>query len=327
MAVYRNQVGTIDTIEKTPFYRDVMQGLSSNPKFLQSKYFYDAEGDRLFREIMQLPEYYPTRCELEIFTKQTKELAAPVLNRLREFDVLELGAGDAVKSTNLLRYLKEAGKSFTYFPVDISQNVIQLLEKEMPQRIRDLNVQGLRGDYFEMIKKSYQVSDRRKLVLFMGANIGNFTPEEAEHFLSALNDELKAGDLLLIGFDLKKNPKTILSAYNDAAGVTKAFNLNLLRRINRELQGDFNLQKFDHFPTYDPVTGTCKSYIISQEEQEVRIGNEVVSFYTDEPVWTELSQKYSTEEISELAIHTGFHPIAERYDGRHWFVDCIWEKI
>lgn len=327
MAIYRNQVGTIETAERTQFYDDVVRGLSASPKFLSSKYFYDATGDLLFQQIMNLPEYYLTRCEQEIFMMQTKSLATPVLERYDEFDVLELGAGDATKSTHLLRYLAESGCAFTYYPIDISENVIQLLQTEMPQRIPGLQVKGLNGDYFDMIQKSYKVSSRCKLVLFLGANIGNFSPEEAERFLLLLHQNVKAGDLLLIGFDLKKNPKQILAAYNDRMGVTKAFNLNLLKRINAELDGDFDLTKFDHYPTYDPVSGACKSYLVCLADQEVQIGNRTFSFYRNEPIWTELSQKYAEQEIAELAVHTGFRTVTNFYDCRHDFMNSLWEKV
>ena len=327
MAIHRNQVGTIELTAKEQFYKDVTHGLSSTPKHLQSKYFYDAEGDRLFQSIMQLPEYYLTRCEQEIFVKQTKALAAPLLKRFESFDVLELGAGDATKSTHLLSYLNECGNDFTYYPVDISENVIQLLEKEMPQRIPGLEVLGLNGDYFDMLAKSYDLSKRNKLVLFLGSNIGNFNREEAERFLLVLNYHLQTGDLALIGFDLKKNPKDILAAYNDQSGVTKSFNLNLLKRINQELDANFNLAQFDHYPTYNPINGACKSYLISLENQEVTIGDETFSFYKNEPVWTELSQKYAESEIDELAMLAGFNPLFKYFDNRHWFVDVLWEKV
>src|SRR4051812_32259918 len=327
MAIHRHQAGTIELTAKEQFYKDVIHGLSSTPKHLQSKYFYDAVGDQLFQAIMDLPEYYLTRCEQEIFVKQTKALAAPLLERFEAFDVLELGAGDAIKSTHLLSYLNECGKDFTYYPVDISENVIQLLEREMPQRIPGLEVQGLNGDYFDMLDKSYDLSRRKKLVLFLGSNIGNFNREEAERFLQALNFHMQRGDLVLIGIDLKKNPKDILAAYNDHSGVTKAFNLNLLKRINHELGANFNLTQFDHYPSYNPITGACKSYLISLENQEVTIGEETFFFYKNEPVWTELSHKYAENEIDELAVLTGFQPVEKYYDSQHWFVDVLWEKV
>jgi L-histidine Nalpha-methyltransferase len=327
MAVYRNQVSTIETKYNEQFYEDVLSGLSSSPKFLPSKYFYDAEGDAIFQQIMQLPEYYLTRSEQEIFLMQTKEMALLFLKKFSEFDIIELGAGDATKSTHLLRYLFEQGVDFTYYPVDISENVIQLLEEEIPQRIPGLKVEGLHGDYFEMIKKSYEVSQKRKIILFLGSNIGNFKTEEAKRFLSSLNKQLVKGDLVLIGFDLKKNPKQILAAYNDRLGVTKAFNLNLLQRINNELDGDFDISQFEHYPTYDPMSGACKSYLISLQDQEVNIGDESISFYRNEPIWTELSQKYSEQEIKQMAADAGFKPLSNFYDCRHWFLDAVWEKL
>lgn len=326
MAVYRDQIGTIEATDHWQFYKHVVWGLSSSPKFLQSKYFYDATGDKMFQEIMLLPEYYLTRCEMEIFSTQTKSLAAPILSNFNQFDLLELGAGDAVKSKHLLRYLYQSGHQFTYYPIDISQNIIEYLEQEIPSQIQGLQVRGLQGDYFEMIKKSYAVSNRRKVVLFLGSTIGNSTTEDAERFLSELNAQLKPGDIMIIGVDLKKSPHQILAAYNDSRGITKAFNLNLLRRINRELDGNFDLFRFGHFPTYDPATGACKSYLISKENQEVQVGKETFSFYKDEPIWTELSQKYSEQEINELAIHTGFVSVQNFYDCRHWFIDAVWKK-
>ncbi|MDQ3551692.1 MAG: L-histidine N(alpha)-methyltransferase [Bacteroidota bacterium] len=327
MAVYRNQVSTIESKNNEQFHNDVLRGLSSSPKFLPSKYFYDAEGDAIFQQIMKLPEYYLTRSEQEIFLMQTKAMGSLFLKKFQEFDIIELGAGDATKSTHLLRYLFESGINFTYYPVDISENVIQLLEAEIPKRIPGLQVEGLLGDYFEMIKKSYEVSEKRKIVLFLGSNIGNFKIEEVKRFLSSLTQQLVTGDLVLIGFDLKKNPKQILAAYNDRLGVTKAFNLNLLRRINNELDGDFDISRFEHYPTYDPNSGACKSYLISLEDQEVHIGEETIQFYRNEPIWTELSQKYSEQEISQLAADSGFKPISGFYDCRHWFLDAVWEKL
>jgi uncharacterized SAM-dependent methyltransferase len=190
-----------------------------------------------------------------------------------------------------------------------------------------LEVIGLNGDYFDMLDKSYDLSRRNKLLLFLGSNIGNFNKEEAELFLQALNFHMQSGDLALIGFDLKKNPKDILAAYNDHSGVTKAFNLNLLNRINHELGANFNLTLYDHYPTYNPISGACKSYLISLDNQEVTIGEEIISFYKYEPIWTELSQKYAEGEIDELAVQSSFQPVEKYYDSQHWFVDVLWEKL
>ena len=325
MAIHRNQIGEIGP-DVSEFHKAVVQGLSSSPKFLQSKYFYDAKGDKLFQEIMNLPEYYLTRSEMEIFSTQTQSFENLIKQQFGEFDVLELGAGDATKSTHLLRQLQQAGHNFTYYPVDISKNTIAFLQDEMPKRIPGIQIHGLNGEYMEMIGKCYEISHRRKLILFLGSTIGNFSKENAQRFLKELNNHLKSGDLVLIGFDLKKNPKQILAAYNDSAKVTKSFNLNILKRVNRELKGNFDLSKFDHYPTYDPITGTCKSYLISLEKQEIQIGNEAFQFYKNEPIWTELSQKYSEGEIAELARNIGFVPLNNFFDGNRGFMDVVWKK-
>lgn len=320
-----------DTIEKArvhTFYRDVMTGLTSAPKYLQSKYFYDAAGDELFQQIMHAPEYYLSRCEEEIFSMQTEILVQVMLERHEEFDVVELGAGDATKSTHLLRCLAGTGRRFTYYPIDISKNVIQLLEREMPERIPYMQIKGLNGEYLSMLRKANTISNRRKAVLFLGSNIGNFTPQYALEFLIQLHKQMTRGDLLLIGFDLKKNPKQILAAYNDAAGTTKAFNLNLLKRINRELEADFNIAQFDHYPTYDPVTGACRSYLISLRKQSVTLaGSKEIQFEKYEPVYMELSQKYSVPEIDTMAKQTGFKPAEHFFDSNGWFLDTLWEKV
>src|SRR4051812_12077077 len=163
MAIYRHTVSEIISPTINRFQEDVLRGLSASPKFLQSKYFYDAEGDKLFQQIMQSPEYYLTNCELEIFSLQTADLAHSFLERSGDFDIIELGAGDATKSAYLLQYLKKLGLKWTYFPVDISKNVIEHLEKELPEKISGLVVKGLNGEYFDMIKEANGLSTKRKL--------------------------------------------------------------------------------------------------------------------------------------------------------------------
>lgn len=327
MAIYRNQTGTIDIAAGNKFYEDVIKGLRSDPKCLSSKYFYDKEGDRLFQEIMASPEYYLTNCEMEIFSQQTEAIAAVLLKQFSDFDIVELGAGDATKSSHLLNYLRKLGVDITYYPVDISRNVIHHLETEMPSRIPGLKVHGLNGDYFDMISRSYKVSDKRKVILFLGSSIGNFTPEKATHFLDTVHEHLLPGDVLLTGFDLKKDPRQILAAYNDAGGITKRFNLNLLTRINRELHADFDIKTFGHYPVYDPVTGACRSYLRSHIKQEVIInGRDLISFKENESIYMELSQKYTVADTDTMAGATGFTPIHYFFDSRHWFLDAIWER-
>ncbi|MVN22799.1 L-histidine N(alpha)-methyltransferase [Mucilaginibacter arboris] len=319
---------TAEINQSSTFLQDVLAGLTSSPKKLQSKYFYDAAGDILFQEIMNCPEYYLTNCEMEIFSEQTAGLAEVVLNGFREFDLIELGAGDATKSTHLLRHLLEIKADFTYLPIDISSHVIEELEQTLPAKLPGLKLQGLNGDYFDMLKEARVMSDRPKVVLLMGSNIGNMPVKEAYMFCAALRQQLSPGDLALIGFDLKKNPKTILAAYDDAAGITKNFNLNLLKRINNELNVNFKLNQFDHYATYDPESGSCKSYLISLVKQEVQIGeSELIQFEENEFIDMEISQKYTLQQTDDMALNAGFEPVKHFFDSKNWFVDVVWKAV
>lgn len=306
------------------FRQDVINGLSKSVKQLQSKYFYDKEGDSLFQQIMALPEYYLTRCELDIFMNRTKELAQAIIADGCPFDLIELGAGDATKSMYLLKYLNDENIDFKYMPIDISGNILSVLEEKISSDVPGLDVYSLEGDYFEMLGKASAFSARRKVVMFLGGNIGNMELEEAQHFCRTLRKNLRAGDIALIGFDLKKNPHIILEAYNDASGITAAFNLNLLHRINQELHANFEVSRFVHYQNYDPMTGACRSYLVSDSEQEVTIDEHKFCFSKDECIYMEVSQKFAMHDIQELALFSGFETLNEITDSKGWFSDAIW---
>lgn len=309
------------------FLHEVLKGLESTPKYLQSKYFYDKKGDEIFMQIMNSDEYYLTNCEMEIFSTQTSEIADIIIDQHHNFDVVELGPGDAVKSMYLLKELVNKKAISTYFPVDISNNIINLLHKKLPEQLPDLNIHGLNGEYLAMLSSAKQISKKIKLVLFLGSNIGNIVKEEVHEFCEVLRSQLSKGDMVLIGMDLVKNPRQILAAYDDRNGYTRDFNLNLLQRINDELGGNFNIEAFEHYATYDPATGTCKSYLISIEDQDVTIDNTISNFKKNEPVFMEVSQKYSVGESDEIARQSGFEPIAHFFDKNKWFTDVIWKCV
>ncbi len=310
------------------FLQDVIKGLKSSPKQLYSKYFYDEDGDIIFQQIMDSAEYYPTDCEMEIFKEQTAELAEVLKNGFEEFDLIELGAGDATKSFYLLNQFMCKQSKFTYYPIDISSHIISELENNLPTRINGLKVKGLNGEYFDMLKEAYRLSANRKVVLFLGANIGNMPVEEAQVFCKQLRKHLSEDDLLMVGFDLKKHPNTIRNAYNDIEGHTKAFNLNLLKRINRELNANFDIEAFDHYPSYDPATGSCKSYLISLKKQSVTIADsDPIFFRENEYIFMEVSQKYSITEAEELAIQANFKPVKHFLDTKKWFIDSVWKCV
>lgn len=307
------------------FLKDVLIGLQSSPKFLNSKYFYDKKGDELFQAIMNSEEYYLTNCEMEIFEEQNKQMVDSILQFHSPVDVIEFGPGDAVKSIHLLKELVAQKGIGTYFPIDISENIINYLEEELPKQEAQLYTKGLNGEYLKMLAEAKKLSSNPKVILFLGGNVGNFKPNEIGQFLMDFRSSLSAEDLVLIGVDLKKNPKKILAAYNDKAGNTRHFNLNLLERINRELGADFNVNKFDHYPTYDPISGACKSYLISLEDQHVSVAGNHFSFKKDEPVYMEISQKYSLDEIETIATECGFAQAESFVDRGNNFADILWK--
>jgi len=314
----------VTTSKANQFYDDVIAGLKSDPKQLNSKYFYDANGDKLFQDLMNCDEYYPTNCELEIFSEKTADICNAIIGEGDAFDLIELGAGDATKSAYLLQYLLDNQADFTYLPIDISDNVISYLNITLPVTLPGLQITGLNGEYFDMLEKAASISNNRKVVLFLGSNIGNMPADVAADFCRELRNHLSSGDMMLIGFDLKKNPKTVLAAYNDKGGITKRFNLNLLERINRELNADFNISQFDHYPIYDPETGACKSYLVSLADQQVKIGGETIHFAKDEYIYMEISQKFTVAQTDEMAVSAGFKPVNQFFDGKKWFTDVIW---
>jgi len=177
-----------------------------------------------------------------------------------------------------------------------------------------------------MLAEVNKSSSNTKLVLFLGANIGNFKFNEMPNFFNSLHNLLSEDDLVLIGFDLKKDPKKILAAYNDKAGFTAQFNLNLLHRINEELDANFRLNNFEHYATYDPETGACKSYLISTNDQTVQIKNTCIEFEKYEPVFMEISQKYSLLQFNEIAAKAGFQPLAHFFDKKKYFADVLLKR-
>ncbi|MFD1142042.1 L-histidine N(alpha)-methyltransferase [Larkinella insperata] len=313
------------TLVDSPFRTDVLQGLSASPKYLLSKYFYDARGDELFGQIMRCPEYYLTRAEAEILSLQSGAILERCGGMQGSFDIVELGAGDGSKTVFLLREALRMQGSGRYYPIDISPGIINYLSQTLSTKLPGLEVHGLAGEYFAMLEQMQALTESPKLVLFLGATVGNMLPEEAAEFFQQLKTYLRPGDYLLVGFDLKKNPQTILDAYNDKEGLTKAFNLNLLQRINRELGADFKPGQFEHFPVYDPLSGSCKSYLISRCSQRVIFDDDtVIEFERDEPIYMEVSQKYSKTEIQALALKAGYEPVDAFFDCRHQFTDVLW---
>lgn len=307
------------------FALDVLNGLSETPKRLSSRWIYDEHGSELFSRICELEEYYPTRCEAEILRDHT----ADILKRAGAdaLDIVDLGAGDGRKTNIVLERALKQVKDVRYVPIDISESAMSGLVKATAEKFPKLKLGGIVAEYFDGLHWLSNTDERKNLVLFLGSNIGNFNKVQARVFLRQLWEALNHGDQVLIGFDLKKDIELLLAAYNDREGVTAAFNKNLLKRINRELGGNFDMAAYRHYATYDVFTGAMESYIVSLKAQTVTIKDLQSTFEFDEwePIHTEYSYKYLQKDIDALAGSTGFKIIEQYYDNNGWFTDSLWQ--
>ena len=309
----------------TELARHVAEGLARTPKALSSMYFYDDAGSRLFQQIMALPEYYPTRAEFAIFREHGAAIGAALgATAGGPFTLVELGAGDGAKTQLLLRELLAADSDFTYAPVDISAGAMGGLVAALARELPALRVVPVVESYAAALKQ-LRTQPGRKAVLFLGSNIGNFGPVERLDFLRQLAAPLGADDRLLIGFDLQKDPRRIRAAYDDAQGITAAFNLNLLTRLNRELGADFDLARWQHYTDYEPLTGAVRSFLVSTEAQAVCFAalEETVAFAAWEVIHTENSYKFTRPQIEVLAAEAGLRVVDFFTDGASDFADAV----
>ena len=310
------------------FKEDVRKGLEQPLKTLPSKYFYDKKGDALFVEIMNLPEYYLTRCELEIFQNKTNALIEALqLKTNIHFELIELGAGDGLKTKHLLKALIDQHFNFEYIPIDISANALQLLQKDLNKTLPNVAVTPKQGDYFEVLA-SLKQNNNPKVILFLGSNIGNMKDAVAQQFIYNLGANLQKNDMLLLGVDLIKPEEIVLPAYNDSKGITAQFNLNILERINNELEANFNLDNFEHLPKYDAVKGIAESYILSTKAQTVSIKamNATFDFDEGEKIHTEISRKYNDKLIHSVIANTDFTIEDKILDSKAYFADYILKR-
>lgn len=319
---------TIATLLNTTFKKEVFEGLSAFPKYLSSKYFYDKKGDKLFQEIMAMPEYYLTGCEFQILSSHTETIGKLFRDRENGLDLIELGAGDGKKTKVLLKYMAENNFNFVYKPIDISENAVELLSNNLAKEMPTLNVDAEVGEYFEVLERLKGFNKRKKVIMVLGSNIGNLPHHKAIEFLTKLKDAMLPDDLLFMGFDQKKNPQTILDAYNDETGITEAFNKNILTRINRELGGDFEVENFKHWEVYDPETGMAKSFLVATEAMQVTIEKLqlTVNFDQWETIHTEISQKYDDKTVHWLAEESGLEIETFFTDEKGYYKNYLFRK-
>ena len=281
------------------FAWEVIQGLSKNQKQLPSKYFYDSEGPRLFDAICELDEYYPYRTELAMLPTVSQE----VNHKLNgPHHIVEFGAGSLIKIRLLLNNCDQA---LSYTPIDIAQQHLLKACHVLQQEIEHINVQPVVADFTQQVALP-DLSDEPKLGFFPGSTIGNFTPADAVDFLSQARHTLGNESYLLIGVDLKKDPELLHQAYNDEKGITAAFNKNMLTRINRELDGNFNTQQFHHYAFYNAPQGRVEMHLVSDCDQVVKVGTQQFSIGEGESIHTENSHKFSVKEFQQLAQQAGW---------------------
>jgi L-histidine N-alpha-methyltransferase len=321
------QLGTGEIVNNFAF--DVRAGLSSNPKYLLPKYFYDELGSCLFEAICRLPEYYVTRAEMEILQKYADDIIAEILTIVDGGNIrlIELGNGSSIKTRYFIEAILKYQKKLHYLPVDISYSSLEQSSATLLNDYLPLRITAYSSDYLQALQALNQpVAIRQEskdynIVLFLGSSLGNLDPEDSIILLREMRKALRPGEILLLGVDLKKSPSILIPAYADSLGVTAAFNLNLLVRINRELGGNFQVPGFQHRAIYNDQEGRVEMHLLSKERQSFQIAalDWIVEMEKDETIHTENSYKYDMEQLSTLANDAGFSLTQSWFDDAHQF--------
>lgn len=308
----------------SPVGEAVRRGLSEQPKRLPAWLFYDHAGSRLFEKITGLPEYYLTRTERGIFAAYGGEIVAQAAEGAR-LRIAELGAGSAAKTSLLLVAAVELQGAVLYEPIDVSPAILRAAARRIEREIAGVTVAPRVMDYTNGLGFAPAGNGERRLVLYIGSSIGNFEPEQAARLLRRVRATLRHGDTLLLGVDLVKDRDLLLAAYDDAAGVTAAFNRNILVRLNRELGADFDPESFTHRALWNSERSRIEIHLVSRKPQRARISalEMTVDFAAGETIHTENSYKYAPSEPELLLSRAGFEPVASWTDERNWFAVCL----
>jgi dimethylhistidine N-methyltransferase len=320
LSVYRSE----NRNRKNTFAEDVRLGLTSNPKGLHPKYFYDMKGSELFEQICETPEYYVTRTESSILKKYSDEIAE--INHGKKI-IVELGSGTSIKTRYILSSFIRNSGLITYLPIDVSDIMIQSSESLLNE-FEGLVIKGINGEYEEGLEVINEITADEKLIIFLGSSIGNFKPDEAAKLIKVISSEMNEKDSFLIGFDLVKDSNVLNAAYDDSLGITAEFNLNILKRINDELEGTFDLSKFSHKAFFNPDFSRVEMHLVSNINQTVYIGrlNEYIEFRKGETIHTENSYKFTDEMINELAKSAGLKVNKTWKDDKNYFGLCLMNK-
>nr|VFJ86177.1 MAG: dimethylhistidine N-methyltransferase [Candidatus Kentron sp. LFY] len=279
--------------------KDVLNGLSSRPKAIPPKFFYDERGSFLFEQITKMPEYYPTRTEVNLINEYSSDMASQLPKKCL---LIDLGSGSSEK----VRLIIDALQPAAYMPIDISKEYLRQSAQKMAQDYPNLDIHAVCADYSNEFRLPYCPESMQRVAFFPGSSIGNFDPAEAQEFLRRVAGFLGKNGTLLIGVDLKKDPALLNNAYNDSQGVTASFNMNLLRRINDELNSDFDLSYFYHHAFYNESLGRIEMHLVSDKPQKVSMEGKEFIFAEGESIHTESSYKYTVDEFDNLSSEAGF---------------------
>jgi L-histidine Nalpha-methyltransferase len=296
---------------------EVVQGLSQVPKTLPPRYFYDDQGSELFEQICGLPEYYPTRTEASIL----QEKAAEIAKRTGPCELVELGSGSSTKTRILLDAYGALGYPLHYLPIDVSAGILEESALQLLKSYPTLQVHGVVSTFDLALEKLAPSPLPARMLCFLGSTLGNLNPQECDRFFTQMVDALGTGEYFLLGVDLQKPKAIVEAAYNDSQGITAAFNLNMLRHLNRKFAGDFDLTKFKHVAFYNETLQQIEMHLESLVDQVVYLEalDLRVTFKAGESILTEISRKFNVERIQEELSAKGLVPIQAWTDPNHWF--------
>jgi L-histidine Nalpha-methyltransferase len=310
----------LPAIASSPIAVEVLNGLSDRPKTLSPWLFYDRVGSQIFEEITELPEYYVTRTEREILARHADEIVSAAAEG-HELSMIELGAGTATKTGLLLNAAVGLQGSVTYYPIDVSETALEEARIRLEAELPEVTVEPIVADYTEGMRQNSAVNTGRRLVLYIGSSIGNFSPTDAVDVLRSVRSQLVPGDCLLLGTDMVKDTDMLLAAYDDAAGVTARFNMNVLVRINRELDANFDTQLFRHRARWNEEQSRIEMHLESLMAQRVTLRglDMAVRFDRGETIHTENSYKFKDEQVMGLLTQAGFRLREQWSDANKWF--------
>lgn len=310
-----NLIESVNSTEKPG--QDVVVGLSSNPRYLPPKYFYDKKGSQLFEQICEMPEYYPTRTETAIL----RENGGRIAHATGPCELVELGSGSSTKTRILLDAYQQTGYPLRYLPIDVSDTMLTETAKKLLQEYPQLSIHAITSTYESALKALPEKQLPARMIAFIGSTIGNLLPTECDNFLAHISETLNEGDYFLLGIDLQKESSLLEAAYNDSQGVTAAFSLNMLEHLNQRFKGNFNLEQFFHTAKYNRREHQIEMYLESMAAQTVRLAelDLTVAFEKGDRILSEISRKFDLEEITHILANHRLNVIETFSDQRQWF--------